>query len=76
MKELAGALIVATGILLVPIVFGKYPWLPVLLILIGGSLITVQRYGKKSREAELDRLRARGRDAGAINIAALGIRDD
>lgn len=76
MKELAGALIVATGILLVPIAFAKYPWLPVLLILIGGSLITVQRYGQKSREAELDRLRACGRDAGAINVAALRVRDD
>lgn len=74
--ELAGLLIVSTGISLFPFAYGSYPWVPVLIIGVGAAFVFAQRRIRKSREQELDRLRARGREAGTINFPAIRLLDD
>lgn len=74
--KLAGMLIVSTGILLFPVAYGAYPWVPVLLIGVGAAFVFAQRRIRKSHEQELDRMRVRGREAGAINFPAVRLVDD
>ena len=74
--ELAGLLIVSTGISLFPFAYDSYPWVPVLIIGVGAAFVFAQRRIRKSREHELDRLRARGREAGTINFPAIRLLDD
>lgn len=74
--EFAGFLIVSTGISIFPFAYGTYPWVPVLLIGVGGAFVFAQRRIRRSREQELDQMRLQGRDADAINFPAVRLLDD